>query len=59
MVHFFTSGASDEREGSSSWNTVSEENEWAKVEKKNRAMTEQTDFVVVIRHPETRFSFDY
>jgi hypothetical protein len=40
-------------------NAGSKEIEWTKVEKKKRVMTEQTDLVVVIRHSETRFSFDY
>ena len=33
--------------------------ECAIVEKKKRAMTKHTDFMAVIRHSETRFSFDY
>jgi len=58
ITQFFLEASKDcERDFSS--DAGSKEIEWAKVEKKKRAMTEQTDFVVVIRHPENRFSFDY
>ena len=59
MAQFFSFETSEDWENNFSSNDGSNENEWEKVESKKRAMTEQTDFVVVIRHSETRFSFDY